>query len=104
MASLFGPRSNRMGILNPTTQNPMQTPTQQIQNSFDRETIVENAIQQSGGDAKAAFYMAAKQMGLDPNDVLAQMQSMGDMKTMAQKAMSSNPKLKRIASLFSLMK
>lgn len=82
----------------------MQAPTQQIQNNFDREAIVENAIQQSGGDAKAAFYMAAKQMGLDPNEVLAQMQSMGDMKTMAQKAMFSNPKLKRIASFFSLMK
>lgn len=82
----------------------MQTPTQQIQNSFDREAIVENAIQRSGGDAKAAFYMAAKQMGQDPDELLAQMQSMGDMKTMAQKAMSSNPRLKRIASLFSLMK
>lgn len=85
-------------------QNPMQTPTPQIQNSFNREAIVENAIQQSGGDAKAAFYMAAKQMGQDPDELLAQMQSMGDMKTMAQKAMSSNPRLKRIASLFSLMK
>lgn len=85
-------------------QNPMQIPTPQIQNSFDREAIVENAIQQSGGDAKAAFYMAAKQMGQDPDELLAQMQSMGDMKTMAQKAMSSNPRLKRIASLFSLMK
>ena len=100
MASLFGPRKNGMWIINPTTQ----TLTPQIQNSFDREAIVENAIQQSGGDAKAAFYIAAKQMGQDPDELLAQMQSMGDMKTMAQKAISSNPRLKRIASLFSLMK
>lgn len=91
-------------MVNPTVANPMQIPIQQIQNSLDRETIVENAIQQSGGDAKTAFYIATKEMGLDPNEVLAKMQSMGDMKGMAQKAMMSNPKIKRLASLFSLMK
>lgn len=82
---------------------------QQIQNDLgnkplDREAIVENAIQQSGGDAKTAFYLAAKQLGIDGDQALAQIQSMGDIRTMAQKAMASNPKIRRLASLFSLMK
>ena len=96
MASLFGPRA---------TKNNFPVNSQnQIQNGLDREAIVENAIQQSGGDAKTAFYIATREMGLDPNDVLSEMQSMGNMKEMAQKVMMSNPKIRRLASLFSLMK
>ena len=109
MASLFAPRSNPIQSTGATraTRDPMQP--QQIQNDFtnpqiDREAIVENAIQQSGGDAKAAFYLAAKQLGIDGDQALAQIQSMGDIRTMAQKAMASNPKIRRLASLFSLMK
>ena len=91
-------------MANPVMQSRTPQNPQQIQNNIDREAIVENAIQQSGGDAKAAFYLATKEMGLDANQVLAEMQSMGDMKSMAQKAMMSNPKIKRLASFFSLMK
>lgn len=83
---------------------PQQIQNDVVNKSIDREAIVENAIQQSGGDAKAAFYLAAKQLGIDGDQALAQIQSMGDIRTMAQKVMASNPKIRRLASLFSLMK
>ena len=33
-------------------------------------------IQQNGGNAKQAFYTLAQQKGVDPNEVLKQLQSM----------------------------
>ena len=32
-------------------------------------------VQANGGDAKAAFYKKAQEMGIDPNEVIAQLQN-----------------------------
>ena len=34
---------------------------------------VANYIRQNGGDAKAAFYKAAQERGIDPNSILSQL-------------------------------
>lgn len=49
---------NNMAINNPQMQQVMQV------------------IQQNGGDAKAAFYNMAQQRGVDPNEVLKQLQNL----------------------------
>ena len=36
---------------------------------------VMNYIQQSGGDAKTAFYKMAREKGVDPDDIIRQLQS-----------------------------
>lgn len=61
-------------------------------------------LKRSGGDAKAAFYLAAKEKGADPNVIIDQVNSMGDLHSLAQKMLMSNPKAKKLASLFSMVK
>jgi hypothetical protein len=94
MASLFAPKS--------TTPPPVNGAPNQ--NGQDRMSIVENALQQSGGDAKAAFYLAAQQMGIDGDQALSKIQSMGNINTVAQNVISSNPRAKRLFNLFSMFK
>ena len=59
----------------------MSTGTQPIQPNNDALTIAMDALKQSGGDAKAAFYNLAKQKGADPDQTLKQIQAMGDLKS-----------------------
>lgn len=49
---------NNMAMNNPQMQQVMQV------------------IQKNGGDAKAAFYNMAQQRGVDPNEVLKQLQNL----------------------------
>ena len=70
----------------------------------DPVSYAEQMIQRSGGDAKAAFYLAAKERGINPDQFLQQIKSMGDMKSMAMNLMMSNPRAQQLMSLFSMMK
>ena len=57
------------------SQNPMAA-LQQMAQSDSRLQQVMNTIQQNGGDAKSTFYKMAQQKGVDPNDIIKQLQSM----------------------------
>ena len=72
--------------------------------SNDSADLVEDALRRSGGDAKAAFYLLAKEQGLDPDVALKKITSIGDMKGAAMNVLNQNPQMKRLMSLFSLLK
>ena len=57
------------------SQNP-QAAIQQMAQSDPRLQQVMQVIQQNGGDAKAAFYNMAKQRGVNPEDIIKQLQGM----------------------------
>ena len=73
----------------------MQIPVQN-----DPVTYAENMIQQSGGDARAAFYAAAKEKGIDPDQFIAQMKGSGSLQGLAMAVMQRNPRAKALLSLF----
>lgn len=98
MGSLFGPKTTSSPI--PTTENNI-IPFPKKNNSAD---LVEDVLRRSGGDAKAAFYLLAKEQGMDPDVALKQITSMGDMKGAAMNVLNQNPQMKRLMSLFSLIK
>lgn len=50
-------------------QNPQAMLNQLMMNNPNMKTAM-TLIQQSGNDPKATFYALAKQMGVNPNDVL----------------------------------
>lgn len=102
MGSLFAPKGN-----GPVTQTPAnnQNTLFSMQNSEqDPVSYAESMLQRSGGDAKAAFYLAAQEKGIDANQFLKQMQGIGDMRTMAMNMMTSNPRVRKLMSLFSTTK
>ena len=97
-SSLFGAAPT-----SPTTISSVPVQQPQInQISNDPVAEVEKAIQQSGGDPQAAFYALARQKGKDPDQVLRQINSMGNMQEMAKNVLFSNPRLRRLMSLFSM--
>ena len=49
---------------------------QQMSNNNPQMQQVMRVIQQNGGDARAAFYNTAKQLGKDPNVILNQLRGM----------------------------
>ena len=57
------------------SQNPMAAINQMAQ-SDQRLQQVMQVIQQGGGDPKTVFYNTAKQMGVDPNSILKQVQNL----------------------------
>ena len=84
----------------------MQTPNSQAQvnQNVDAVSYAESMLKRSGGDAKAAFYLAAEEKGINPDDFLNRLNSFGDMKTMAQNVLATNPRAKQFMSLFSMVK
>lgn len=74
------------------------------QNDSDALTFVEKMLQRSGGDAKAAFYLAAKEKGADTEAILAKARSVADPRAAVQNLLMGNPKMKTLMSLFSMMK
>ena len=67
MQSKLGPAKQAMGM--------MRNPNAMIQQMFANNpsyTQAQQLIQQHGGDAKAAFYALAQQMGVDPEEILSQ--------------------------------
>lgn len=86
---------------------PSMMPTTQIptkQNSEDAISIATNALTQSNGDAKAAFYSLAQQKGVDPDAVLKSINSMGDPKKLMMSMLQSNPRIGNLFKLFGVMK
>ena len=61
-------------------------------------------IKQSGGDARAAFYAAAKEKGVDPDQFITQLKGSGDLKSMAMNLMQNNPRVKSLLTLFGSVK
>ena len=49
---------------------------QQMSNNNPQMQQVMQVIQQNGGDARAAFYNMAQQLGKDPNVILNQLRGM----------------------------
>lgn len=98
MANPFAPRSNPTP---PRAWSPGQQ--SQNQNGQDPYDYIEGMLQRSGGDAKAAFYLAAKEKGVDPNEFLKEVQTLGDPRAGIQSMLANNPKAKRLLQLFSLI-
>ena len=61
-------------------------------------------MERSGGDARAAFYMAAQEKGIDPNTIINQVKSMGDQKSLISSALKSNQTIGSLLSLMSMSK
>lgn len=80
---------------------PVSNPySAQIQNGSSPVDYAEAMVKRSGGDAKAAFYLACKEKGVDPNTILSQMQSIRDPRQMLMSALGGN----KLMSLMSLVK
>lgn len=65
---------------------------------------MEDMLKRSGGDAKAAFYMAAKEKGVDPNAIIKQVSSIRDPKAAMQSMFANNPMMQQLSSIFSMIK
>ena len=90
-SSLFGPQS----------QIPSRTPVPFTpRQNEDPVDIATQALNQSNGNAKEAFYTLAQQKGVDPNQFLKQIESMGDIKKLAQNMLMSNPRVGNLFKLF----
>lgn len=100
MDSLFAPKAANIEKTNNRTFN--QQP--QIQNDQNTLNYVQTMLQRSGGDAKAAFYLAAKEKGVNPEMVLNQVRSIKDPRAMIQNMLMSNPQMQSLMSLFSMKK
>jgi len=100
MGSLFAPKAASTGKMNNQVVN--QQP--QIQNDPNALNYIQTMLQRSGGDAKAAFYLAAKEKGVDPETVLNQVRSVKDPRAMIQNMLMSNPQMQSLMSLFSMKK
>lgn len=92
MGSLFSQKPNRKNEVQNANLNA------------DPISYAENALLKSGGDPKAAFYMAAKEKGIDPDQFLKQISSLGDSRSMLQNLIMSNPRARQLMSLFSAVK
>ena len=98
MANPFAPKSN------PSVPQAWAPNRQsQIQNGQDPYDYIEGMLQRSGGDAKAAFYLAAKEKGVDPDAFLEEIKTLGDPRAGVQSMLANNPKAKRLLQLFSLI-
>lgn len=100
MGSLFAPRAANTR----QTNNQVINQQPQIQNDQNALNYVQTMLQRSGGDAKAAFYLAAKEKGVDPEAVLNQVRSIKDPRAMIQNMLMSNPQMQSLMSLFSMKK
>lgn len=91
------PNPMNSGMAGIPASNPI---VPQIQNGPSPADYAEEMVRRSGGDAKAAFYLACKEKGVDPNTILSQMKSMGDPRQMVMSALGGN----KLLSLLSLVK
>ena len=68
MSQKLGPAKQAMGMM----RNPSMMLNQMFANN-PNYAQAQQLIQQSGGDAKKAFYDLAQQMGVDPEQILSQL-------------------------------
>lgn len=99
-SSLFGTTATptMATVQNPGTFNSGTTGI--VNPSPDTLASVEQLLSQSGGDPKAAFYSLAQAKGIDPNQFLNQISSMGNPKSLLMNMVASNPTVGRLLSLF----
>lgn len=96
-----------MGTLFTHRQTPETNPQvfdQLIQNRQDPAEYAEEMLKRSGGNAKAAFYLACKEKGIDPDSVIKQIEAIKNPQSLFQNMVMSNPRAKGLMSLFSLVK
>lgn len=105
MGSLFSRRPAPSNPIAPPSNSPVQRPIQPTQqNEPDPFEHIQSLLTKSGGDARTAFYMAAKEKGIDGDQFIQQLMSMGDLSSVLQNLIASNPKAKTLFSLLSMMK
>lgn len=75
-----------------------------IQNESDPVDYAGEMLKRSGGDARAAFYLACQEKGIDPAPILQQAQMAKNPMAMVQSMLMNNPKGKNLLSLLSLVK
>lgn len=75
-----------------------------VQNGQDSVSYAEEMIKRSGGDARAAFYLACKEKGADPNDIIKQIKGMSNPQEAFKNLLLSNPRAQALFSLFSSRK
>ena len=88
--------------MNSSQDNRETTQSNKINN--DAISVAEACLKQSGGNAKAAFYSLAQQKGVDPNSVIAQINSIGNPSSLISSMISANPNVKRLFSLCNIFR
>ena len=99
MKSLFAPKPGNIQQTNTPTVLPSND-----QNDLNAIEYAQEMLRRSGGNAEAAFYLAAKEKGVDPNKIISRAKSFGDPRAMVQNFLMRNPRMKSLMSLFSMMK
>ena len=72
-----------------------------IQNRQDPTEYAEEMIKRSGGDARAAFFLACKEKGIDPNSIIQQVQAIKNPQAAIQGALMNGLGIQRLMSLVS---
>ena len=75
-----------------------------VQNNQDPVTYTEEMIKRSGGDARAAFYSACKEKGVDADAFIQQIRLMKNPQAEIQNMILGDPRIKSLFSLFSSAK
>ena len=97
MGKLFRP--------SPMASNPTQQQSSQpVQNELDPVNYAQSMLTRSGGDARAAFYLACKEKGVDANAFLKQVEMIQNPVAYAKEMMASDPRVKSLMTLASMCK
>lgn len=100
MANPFARRSTP-----PANFQAMSNSQNSVQNGQqDPADYAAEMLRRSGGDAKAAFYLACQEKGIDADTFIQQVQAMKNPQGAFQEMLMSNPKVKSLMTLFSLAK
>ena len=73
LQGMMNPNLKQMLQMLRVARNPQEMLSQMMQNNPQYREIIDY-IQQNGGDPKQAFYKKAQEMGVDPNEILSQLQ------------------------------
>lgn len=96
----FARRSQMAPVGNPVNNFP----NNYSQNGQDPVDYASEMIRRSGGDAKAAFYSACKEKGVDADSFIQQVRFLKNPQGELQNLLLNNPKAKSLLSLFSSVK
>lgn len=100
MANPFARRSNP-----PANFQAMSNPQFSIQNDQqDPADYASAMLQRSGGDARAAFYLACKEKGIDADAFIQKVQAIKNPQGVMQEMLMSNPKIRSLMTLFNSAK
>lgn len=82
----------------------MQQAPSVVNQSSDPVDVATNVLTSTNGDAKAAFYKLAEQKGVDPNQFLSSLSSLGNPTTLIANMMKNNPQVGNLFRLFGAIK